>query len=266
MVERIIHPQWRDQNKDSRYPFADSATLTAATGQAFDIDTLLDAQLYPIGNTANLHLASIVVDVPNVTINIGTSANLELCSVTFDAFNPPEMLELTDVWGRPAGVLVSDTLRLARFRSWNPGTHTFNFDATEFAASVSVPTPELGLRGFLTEDGDILTEDVWIIGENGVVVREDSTAIAGCRVIRVDVVGDPLFRRALCEGTISTPIGEQPLFENKSFLKTINGIGPDEYGDFKITTGSVKEPKNILRVIPTQEGLVFEAVGELSRK
>jgi hypothetical protein len=266
-MPRIIHPQWREEQEPSKYPFADSASLMTTGGIDIGQDTLLDAHLYPIGGAERMYLSSIVASGDEITFNIGTIAVPALCSVTFNGLNPPDVLRLEDAYERPAGVIVSESIRLSRFQGLGQGTHSFELSASAFAASVCVPTPEVGVRGLVTEDGDILTGDVWIVGENGVVVSEDTVEVpTGQRAIRVDIVGDPLFRRALCDGTITSPAGDIPLFQTVSYLQTINGVSPDEFGDLKITTGSHLTADNILRIRPDVEGVRFEAVGEAARR
>lgn len=48
---RILYPEFRDEQSDSRYPFADSATLVSTTNAAAVIaaDTFIDASFFPIG-------------------------------------------------------------------------------------------------------------------------------------------------------------------------------------------------------------------------
>lgn len=259
----VFHPQWRDEQAPSRYPFADSASLFTTGGRGLGEDTFLDARVYPIGGAARMAITSIVAEANRTTIWIGTQRTARLCFTFFDPAEAPDLLRLEDAWGRSAGVLVSESLRLARFQSWNLGTHTFDPAAAEFAASVCIPTPEIGVRGVITEDGDILVGDVWMVGENGVVLREDDTDKEdGTAVIRVDLVGDPLFRRTLCGE--EQPDAVVPLFQTPRFLKTINGIPADDYGNFVISTAGNIAPDNILRITPTPEGLKFEAVGQKS--
>jgi hypothetical protein len=263
MAARIIHRQWRDEQADSKHPFADSASLISREGAAIDKAIFLDANIYPVGGSENMYLSSIAVGSDQVVLYIGTLADAQLCSGVFDPLNPPSTVRLEDMWGRAAGVLVSDELLLAQFQSWELGTYTFDDDAAEFAAAVCVPTPEIGVRGLITEDGDLFTGDVWLTGEYGVVVREDLDESDGDkRVIRIDAVGDPLFRRLLCEGTAQSPLGPVDLFKSINYLKTINGMAPDQYGDWKITAGSNEAYDTILRIYPTPEGVKFEAVGE----
>ena len=166
-------------------------------------------------------------------------------------------------------MLVSEASRLATFQSWTLGDHDFDQEQTEFVARVCVPTPEVGVRGFLLDDGSIMTGDVWIVGDDGVVVTagEAIEEVEGFTseqrkvvTLRIDVVGDPLFRRRLCSNVFETP----------KFLKTITVrhqcnsfvCGPDTLGDFKISVGDQDAPDPILRIRSIPEGLRFEAVGE----
>ena len=72
--------------------------------------------------------------------------------------------------------------------------------------------------------------------------------------IRVDVVGDPLFKRRVSPESFVTP----------SFIKSINGIEPDDKGDFKIAVGTYLANDTILRIYPdlSLPGLRIELVGQ----
>lgn len=253
MPERIIFPEFRDELEFTRYPFADGATLISSTTQhELEEDTFLDASLYPIGGGSQLHISRIIVEPREVTIWFSSRVTPNLCFAQFDPIDAPYNVEVQDNFGRPAGVLVSDPIRLSRFSAWDSGTHVFPVQATELCASCVIPTPELGLRGLATIDGDVLAGDVWLVGANGVVVRED-----GDCTIRIDIVGDPLFVRQLC-----VPVD---LFSTPNFLRTINGCPGDEFGNFRIEVGTTLAPDTILRVNPIDNGLKIEAIGDLVR-
>lgn len=253
MPNRIVFPEFRDEFEFTRYPFADGATLVASnTSQEIEKDTFLDASLYIIGALEQVHISSVDVTPRLVTIWFSDRLNRNLASTSFDPLDPPVELEVQDAHDRPAGVLVSDAIRLSRFSAWDSTTHNFPIQATEFAASCVIPTPEAGVRGVLTEEAEMLAGDIWLVGDNGVVLRED-----GDCVIRVDIVGDPLFVRKLCQ-----PID---LFDAPLFIKTINGCPPDEYGDFQLTVGDHLATDTVLRINPVDEGLQIEAIGELVR-
>ena len=268
MPFRIKHPEFITVLEPTKYPFADDAPLTNEAGDIIFNETFLDASLYPIGNRERMYISKVTITNTDATITIGDVLVDELATSTFDILSPPSLLRFEDPFGRPAGIIKSEPLRLAIFQSWTVGEHTFEVGETEFVAAVCIPTPEVGVRGVQLDDGTILTGDVYIVADEGVVfsVRE-LTVDNGCgdietfQVIRTDVVGDPLFRRRLCAPA---------LFDSPQFLETITFkagsdtivCGPDDFGDIKITVGTQDSPDTILRVRSVTDGLTIEAVGE----
>ncbi len=254
MSERELFPEFRDQYETTRYPFMDTATLVSSTGQAIDNDLFLDASLYPIGSLGGgVYISNISIKPRAIRISIADRSRKEKAAVVFDPLFAPDMLHIIDVWDRPAGVLISDALRLSRFTSWAEGDHPFAPGGTQFVPSCVIPTPEIGVRGILTDKGDLFTGDLMVVGENGVVVRQD-----GPEVIRVDIVGDPLFRRKLCSSV--------DLFKPPGFIKTINGCTPDKYGNFNLTVGGHLNDTTIVRIFKSDAGLVIEAVGTTTQQ
>jgi len=266
---RIQHPEFRHELDPTNYPFTDTSTLTNGTQRLLE-GTFLDASLYPIGGGVIMHLSKAVIDHQEVQLFIGDDVNDELASATFDLVSPPDVLELVDAYDRPAGIIVSESVRLGVFQTWGTGTHVFNSDQTAFVPSVCIPTPEIGVRGVLLDDGSVLSGDVWLVGDDGVVLRVEDVEVPaeGCtgdtvtqRVIRVDIVGDPLFRRRLCETS--------DLFATPRYIKQITFqdgeqtyvATPDSKGDLKITINNDLAADTVLRTRPTQEGLLFEAMG-----
>lgn len=275
MAERILFQEWRKENETTKYPFADASTLT--NGNQFIVEgTILDAILYPIGGDARLYLSQVTVGFDVVTIWIGNVANKLLASATLPTLNPPDDLTFTDTYGRPAGLMVSESIRLGIFASWGIGTFTFKNDQTEFAATVCVPQPAQGVRGVLLDDGTLLTGDVWLVGDDGVVLRHESILApspqGACgptiayEVIRVDVVGDPLYTRRLCL--------PQLLFATPNFIKTVTFQDPHQrivctpnaFGDIKMTVNNSTAAQPVLRIHPTQNGNKVEVVGTMLQK
>ena len=270
MAERILFPEWRAQNDATKYPFSEAASLHNDTGRLLLEGTFIDASVYPIGGKAGLYLTRVVITHQTVRLYIGTQDVPDLCSGEFQLINPDDNVALADKYGRPAGLLISESIRLSVFQSWGVGTHTFTRAQTELAATVCVPTPELGIRGILLEDGTLLTGDVWLVGGDGVVLRvEDreqpeplcNSTPGASKVIRLDVVGDPLFRRRLCS--------TQELFATPKFVRSIRVIGPnteftcqpDAYGNLQIYANNDDANDTVLRITPTPDGLRFGAVG-----
>lgn len=256
---RILFPEFRDEQADSKYPFADTATLVSSSGAvSLGSDTFLDATLFPVGAGAGLYISAITVTAQNISIAIGDSNTPSLITTTFATAAAPAdgVLPFFDAYGRPAGMLLSSPLNLGRLTTWPPGTYTFTRAATEFVATVCIPANEPGVRGILTPAGQLLAGDVWLVGDAGVVIRGE-----GESNIRVDVIGVPLFKRFVCE-----PLDDFPA---KNYLRTINGCGPDQFGNFTITaTGQgVKDRTDnakddtVLRVYPQDGTIVFDAVG-----
>jgi hypothetical protein len=255
MPQRILYPQWREEHGGTKYPFGDSASLANDEGYTLLEGTFLDAALFPIGASDGLHLSKVVVEHDRVTIYVGDRRDKELASAEFDLITPPDNLDLSDAFGRPAGVLVSSSDRLGVFQSWEVGEHTFKTDQTQFAATVCFPTPEVGVRGILLEDGTLMTGDVWIVGDDGVVVTASDEG-----VMRLDVVGDPLFRRRLCE--------DAGLFTTPSFITSIRVlhsegefvVTPNERGNVSITAHNGLKTDTALRV-RTTDVLKIEIAG-----
>lgn len=266
MPERVLYPQWRDEHENTKYPFGDAASLANAEGYVVLEGTFLDAALFPIGGRDGLYLSSVEVTHDAVTLWVGDVGSKTLASGTFSLVAPPSSLALLDEEGRPAGLLVSEAERLGVFQSWEVGTHVFKPEQTQFVASVCFPTPAPGVRGVLLDDGTLLTGDVWLVGDDGVVIREDDTRALVCateaRVIRVDVVGDPLYRRRLCEpgaGLFTTPRfvrSVRVVHQDGTFTVT-----PDGTGDLKVAAHNDLADDTALRVRTIAEGVVIEAVG-----
>ncbi len=251
----IFNPQWRDQQTKSNYPFVDNATRMSAQGVKLPKDVFLDMSLYPPGNTAQLHLTEVHVSTGGATIYFGVPGTTRLCSASFSTLSPPETVVIRDMFNRPAGVIVSEPIRLSAFQTWRPGVYTFAQQATLLVPLVCIPRPESGVQAVRTEDGDLFVGEVILYGEKGIVLRKDPSSTDDVAVIRVDIIGEPLFLRAACE-TEDTP------YPGRNYLRSINHIPADDAGNFMINTSGHISPDNILRIYPTADGLRFEAVGQ----
>jgi hypothetical protein len=262
MPEFTIVPEWRDDQQATGWPFSLDVKPSNQAGYFIPDSTFLDAAFYPVGGTVGLYISSIAVASGLVTITVSDSGINGLATGSFSLLNPPSLIDFFDSFGRPAGVIVSDPTRLAVFQAWATGTQTFTADQTEFVATVYQPSPEIGFRGFVLADGSLVTGDIWLVGDDGVVVRNDPGNPEP--VIRVDAVGDPLFARRLCQpdNLFVTPRYVQQ-------IKVISGNGtftvtPDQTGNFEISVGSNLATDVALRVRTTNSGLVFEVMGSSS--
>lgn len=242
---RILHPQFRDENQQSRYPFTDSSTLVSTEGYQLFQNWLVDALIYAPTVSAALSVTEIHIDGAELTVTVGlTSSGVTVCTGTINLESGPDgTVQLLDVYGRPAGVLLADPNSLTALRQFAISTVTFAPGAVDFVASVIVPSPEPGVRDFADTTHLPLPNDVWLVGENGVqLTRTDDN------MIRVDIVGEPLFVRLTCANTAT--------FSAPVFLQTINGIPPTDWGGFTIQVGRTLSTKPALRIYVDDTGAI----------
>ena len=247
----IIFPEWRNQNEHINYPFSDIATMISDTGVRMPKSLFDDARFYPIGAVVGVYLKSVVIQGNIVTMTIA-DPDQELAIGSYDYTNPLNDVPFYDSFGRPAGVLVSTVEKLKLLPAALPAAVTFTQKQTEFAASCVVPQPQIGLRGFILDDGSYFTGDLYLVGVDGIVL-----SVPQPNVIRVDVIGDPYAKLEECD---EEGIPVKPLCG----LKTINKIAPDPVtGDFKLSPGA-NPPyavDNVIRVSQNNSELVIETVG-----
>jgi hypothetical protein len=255
---RILFPDFREEQRDSRYPFVDTATLVSGDGRVqIERDTFIDAVFHIINATNRIHISSVVVTTQNVTINLGDEFNTRVASVSF--FPTPVQdtqsgaLQIFDPLGRPAGTLVTAAEKLSLFAGWAIGTYEFDVAATEFVATTVIPANEPGVRGVkTTSTQNLMTGDIWLIGDGGVTFRHEGVK-DGKQIIRVDITGVPLFQRYQC-----LPFDR---FQSKNFVRTINNCPPDEYGNFTLTATGQQAEDTVLRV-SQGDGIIFiDAIG-----
>ena len=256
MSERILFPPFRNEQGASRYPFTDESKLLAS-GTSFVIDPacFIDASFYPIGGGGAVYLYQLTVSALNFEFVVRTVNPSVIIRGTYDWRNPPEngIIEFYDDYGRPAGIILVDKNQMQQFSSLNVGTYNFGENSAQFVATTFIPAREPGVRAIKSSDNaSFLTGDMWLLGDDGVVVRAE-----GNHVIRIDIVGVPLYKRVACDtGTPAPPT---------KFLKTINGCPPDEFGNFTITATDKGLPSGrddtIVRIYPADNGLIFEAIG-----
>lgn len=245
---RPIFPEWRDQQSNSNYPFVDVATLTNGT-DTIPKNLFVDARVLAIGAINGLFLSAIDVQVESVAIQFSNPGETSwLVQGEYILSSGKGVITLADRYARPAGMLVGYVEQLQTLASWPLGLHVFTQEAAELSATAVVPTPEIGVRGFLVE-GKVFAGDVYIVGEQGVFLTPEE----GC--IRVDIVGDPRSKQLFCEQLFN--------FEQPWFIRTINNIKPDEYGDFKLLAGANIATDTVLRLESSTNGIGFKLIGDL---
>lgn len=256
-ASRILFPDFREEQKDSRYPFVDTARLLANDGvTAIQRDTFIDAVFHIIGAGKRIYISAVSITPQKINITFGDETNPALAFTSFApsplAATPSGGLAIYDFLGRPAGMLVATKENLSLFTGWSIGEYTFSIVATEFVSTTVIPAKEPGVRGIMPATKELATGDLWLIGDNGVTFRHEGVQ-DGKQIVRVDVVGVPLFKRAIC-----TPYDR---FQSKNFVRTINNCPPDEFGNFTITATGHEVDDTVLRVTQS-DGIIFiDAVG-----
>lgn len=256
MAKEIVYAEWRNQAEQVNYPFAGAATLVNAEGTAFDRDLFDDARLYPVGGDYGLYLRRVEVSDDYVRFHLAVALNdTEIAYADLDLLAIPSsgLVPVYDLFGRSAGVFVSSQVRLEGVPGlFSKGDTIFPAEATNFAPTVVVPMPDVGVRGFLTDAGAMVFGSVYLVGEQGIVLSLEDGAI------RVDALGNPYAKREDCQNQDPLP----PYCP----VKTINQIGPDANGDFKLTIGGNSAVDNLFRIFQAQPGVLqlvpAKSVGE----
>jgi hypothetical protein len=190
-------------------------------------------------------------------------------------------ISLYDSLGRPSGVIVGN-IDAIRSVLAPPSVVEFSPDATTFVAGSIVPQPTIGVEGISLDDDSVLSGDIWLVGEDGVVLKHNNNDV------RVHVVGDRLFARRSCEEeegayrvprplrriviriaglglAISSLTDEQIaeltleelellLLEGDEYSLEIE-LTPDQYGNIDIVPDDIQGPGSIIRIVRLESGL-----------
>jgi hypothetical protein len=262
-MDNVRFPEFIRSLEDTKYPFIPTASLS--NGQVSFLEgTFLDAHIYSVAGSGRYYISQAVVQSDSVTLYIGDASDPFRLSGEIALPSSSASVQLKDAYGRPGGILVSEPDRLALMSAWGLGTHRFSLNQTEFCVTCQMPIPDPGVSGFRLPTGEILSGSVWFIGEDGVVLRpEPSTDKNGNPILllRVDVVGDPLYLQRLCESEdLFTPVRAVRFLRitdgNYSYLCT-----PDAYGNFNLQMNDALAADAALRIRTTTEGIVFEVEG-----
>jgi len=166
----IYHDEWRQENTQRNYPFADDMLLTATSGELLPQDYLIDAMLYPPGVNDQLYLHSIA----GTEFFIGAVSTRSIVA-TGTAIG--STVRLLDTMSRPAGLLLLGS-------GFTPRAMQFSSAMTLFCSTCVLPHADYGVRGLVLPDGTILTGDITL--KAGLGVRLTQTG----NVIGIDFVGN----------------------------------------------------------------------------
>lgn len=241
-MSETYHVQVADYQSQSRYPWADGASLRTTSGLVIPREAVEDAVVLLPGATK---LIRVVADGEEVSLVFASQGGR---NGTAKITAGDRLVEILDDDQLPAGLLMLgesiDTLL-----NWPTGTHEMRPGQGDLVAAVCLPeVPSGRVTRFRTADGGVHVNSVWLVGERGVNLDVNPDGD-----ITVNVVGEPLFRRLLCQG--------EPGFESPVFIRTINGQSGDQYRNWQILVGRTLTSRPALRVIatPSQLSLGFAA-------
>lgn len=255
----ILVQEWREDTANIQFPFTDSATITATSGTKLSSRAIVDAALYPPGYVGKLFLGRVVATIESVTYVLTNERGVTVATGT----RTNDEIWFSDSLGRCAGVVVADPAELPQ--NWPIGTHTFGTTA-EFVPTVIEQGTDTAVTSLVLPSGELMTGDVWLVGDDGVVFTR-----AGDGTIQVNMVGDPLFRRRLCDPVLNSHASISTPFFTKTYLQSlaipVNGdwveVPADQYGGFVISANDSTSPDSVLRIYPTDSGAIkVELVGK----
>lgn len=253
-MPNIVFPEFRDVSKSTSYPFVDTASLTDLEEQLIlPKDAFIDASIYLTDSTGSVFISTITVERDRTRIRIQDAADNEVyCEssiIDLTSEDDDIVIPLFNKYSTRAGLLVCNGLLLSFFRSIELGTYNFSSDATAFVPTCVLPIVNNGVKTLAFNSRNInnlIDGDVWIIGRDGVQL---STQTDVDNSIRIDVMGDPMFKKA------SLNVDE---YRIDSPLRSINNVKADEYGNMYLTTTSGHDA---LRIVRTATGVKIFIAG-----
>ena len=160
-MSSIFYTEYRNQNEARNYPLDDLASMLASDGRVLPSDFLIDASICVIKYDGIPYIKSINVITGKIVIG---SDSGEYGYADFDGVSDRSMV-YDYTFDRPIGVLVYGDAG----RAFNMQTnYTFRPETTRFAPSAWFELKQKGVRGFLLEDGTLVTGKVKFEGRKGV--------------------------------------------------------------------------------------------------
>lgn len=252
-MPQIVFPEFRDATENTKYPFIDSASLTDNSNKlTLPTNIFIDANIYMPGVSSMVYISSIIVEDDKTTITVRSASDNVECTGTIksiDSTLDSDYIIPLYSSAYKVGALVIASDKLSYFKSLSKDTYKFAETATAFVPSCVTMMPTLGITSIAVnerKEANTVYGDVWIVGWRGVTIRTQENIENS---IRIDVMGDPLFTQAAYP---DTP------YEIPMPIMTINGLEPDEYGNFNITVTSASDS---LRINTTEKGLYIYMAG-----
>ena len=244
-MPHVIFPEFREEFKNTKYPFNDDATLTSIDRNlVIPQDIFVDANIYIPGAEPPAYISSINLKDSQGTITVTDITRQYSATGIIDYLADSVRLYENGVL---AGILVTNKHSLSYFSNVPKAEYRFTDKATAFVPRCFTYISRLfGVTSIGIQDEDeVLRGDVWLCGKNGIIIRPKIGTNGSS--IEFNVVGDPLAKQTLCS--------ESGEYIKPNYVKSINGLTPDKYGDYKL---AVKEHSDILRINNSPDGITLQ--------
>ena len=243
----VLLGEYRNQNSNRYYQFADGVTLTDTAGNALPVDFVVDAFVFPVDVLGAVYLKA--VDTATGTLYFGADgATTPFGTAVYDGTATAYIYE-TGVYGRQIGVVVfGDGIDSIVGGST---VREFTYAATALCPAAYITVNQIGVRGILLDDGTLMTGDVVIKAGPGVDITSVPDTAGGTLVFdfigtlppSADDCGDP-------NPPIQTLTFEREPCSMFSVGSYGAGISLSGYG---ITQDDICKPKKEL-VLPDEDG------------
>lgn len=259
---------FREQFRETPYPFSDNAVLETTTGYSLPKTLFLDASLCI--RSVPLKLMLIQKRQQFVVFWFGTGSDLRQASCTIPLIDTDgdkrAVIYAKD--NLSCGFLVYDAAELLSVITWPSGDHVINRKGAELCLRCYVSFRETGLSGFRLEDGRIQRRNLCLVGGSGVILEQGDKPDER-NIVTVHVTGDPLYQRVQLGNQFVTP----------RFLETLKiesgkredvipdtaviSCPPDADGRVKLEHygGNPANPTDVLRIGSSESTLTLEFAG-----
>lgn len=185
----VLLTEYRNENEQRNYPFADDATMADAQGAVLSSDFLVDAILYPIGAVGQVYLSKI--DGANKQLWFSDAATNAV--VGYATYTPGQDYAYVyqyqvgmQVAERQIGTVVFGSSAAAVLTG--AATRVFVADSTPLAPSAFVTVIQPGVTGVLGTDNLLLTGDITVKGGYGVTTYT-YVDTDGKSILEIDILG-----------------------------------------------------------------------------
>lgn len=261
------YPQWRNQNTNSPYPFADEASLRSNSPEfVLTNDWLVDAAIYSPIAVSPVHISRVVVDgnIATVTLTDSVQQLVGTGVITRFSGNP---IAIYDANQQPVATLVPSEASNSIIFSTGDGDFRFVEEATVFASSCVLQSPFASLSGFRVQDQTLVEADIVLVGERGVrltVEESQEFDAAGqpqtVQLVRAHAIGDPQAITRICDEAANRPTRfiRELVFQYGNITHVCR---PDELGNVLLVSESASVADSALRILVQPGEIKLELLG-----